>query len=199
MSIASPTLAFAQRDETYELLEKIINNSDSEAMRFLRGRLLAAARIKRIPFDLAEEAFQETMLKLLSNPNNFLEADHPNSYIYTVFFRKISRITQKEKTPETTWSVGSAEGLQDFRTVDPSLAAEIAETRDRFDSLLPSNPDHRKIVEGRILHGIPHDEIAKSIGKDTKYVRAMSSKLNRRMLEQLGIVDIENDANDRNL
>ncbi len=198
MSTVSTPSAFAQRDETGDLIESIVRHSDTEAMKFLRGRLIAAAKSKRIPFDLAEEAFQETMLSLSSNPNNFLEADHPNSYIYVVFYRNIARVTKKIKrqAPESTWSIGSAEGLQDYRTVDPSLAAEIAETRERFDSLLPSNLAHRAIIEGRIIHGIPHDEIAKTIDKDPKYVRAMSSKLNRWMLQQLGIVDIESDAND---
>lgn len=172
------------------LVAAIIHDDDQEALQILCGKLHTYASRRRLSFEEVEESIQELMLSVAQYPDNFLDAENPTNYVYQAFYHSFMRVLKSRKQDDASWSVGSAEGLEDFRSVDPLEALIIADNREQLLRALHDLPRHHAtIINMRIFEGASHADIASKVGMDEQVVRGTYSKLSRKMLEELGIID----------
>lgn len=147
----------------------------------LRGDLLRQARRLLDSEDDAEDAVQETLMKLWIMKERILNADKMRN-MATVVCRNVSLNILRDARPSVPIETAEVITLQG----NPQLLLEEQESRQKLKRSIETLTDkQRAILRMRNVENMTYADIAKIIGSSESSVRGMISKARLALLKQM--------------
>lgn len=167
-------------------LTPLVLDNNTEAFAILRAKLLKFARSMRIPYQLAEEALEMTMLDICNYGKNFLDANAESRYVYKAFYSNYLKLRSRYKN-ESNWDVGTAQNLPDKSMYDPIHGLEYEDLVKILEQVFfeVMGSQEETILRAKYLQDLTNAEIAHLIDRSEHHVRAILSRSRQKLIAAL--------------
>jgi RNA polymerase sigma-70 factor (ECF subfamily) len=147
----------------------------------LSGNIFPLAKRLLISDELAQDAIQQSMMKLWENRKQLDQCTNLKAFIFRVI-RNVCLDELKKKKPAY---FDNPESLKNhpLHQTDQHERDEIVDIVQKIIDSLPDN--QREVIQMRDIDGLDYDEIAELIGKDIPYTRVLLSRARKTVKEKI--------------
>ncbi len=170
-----------------------LKQKDENAFKWLvenyRNRLYATALNILQDADEAEDALQETFIKVYESVHTFLQGSALHTWLHTILVRKCLDKMRRQKTRKglLAWLPGwmAQEKKPDFN--HPGIGVENKEKAAVLFNAVKQLPENQRLAFTLIkIEGMRYDEVCAMMGQGTKAVESLVSRAKQNLQNKLG-------------